>query len=85
MYIHLGGDIVIDNNEIVGCFDIDKTTISGITRNFLKTAQDMGKIIHVNVNELPKSFIITEKDGNNKIYLSNLTVQTIVKRNSLLR
>lgn len=84
MYIHLGGEIVIDNSQIVGCFDIDKTTVSGTTRNFLKTAQDMGKIIHVNVNELPKSFILTEKDGNRKIYLSNLTVQTIIKRNRLL-
>lgn len=84
MYIHLGGEIVIDNSQIVGCFDIDKTTISGTTRNFLKNAQDMNRIIHINVNELPKSFIVTEKDGDSKIYLTNLTVQTIIKRNRLL-
>ena len=33
--------------------------------------------------ELPKSFIIAEKNKETKIYISNLTVQTIMKRNNV--
>jgi extracellular matrix regulatory protein B len=82
MYIHLGGNIIINSREIVAWFDIDKTTVSKITRRFLKDAQTKNEIIYVNVEELPKSFILTSVSrGTNRIYLSNLTVQTIVKRN----
>jgi extracellular matrix regulatory protein B len=81
MYIHLGGNIIINSREIVAWFDIDKTTVSKITRKFLKDAQIKNEIIYINMAELPKSFILTSVSrGTNRIYLSNLTVQTIVKR-----
>ena len=82
MYIHLGGNIIINNKDIVAWFDIDKTTTSKITRKFLKDAQTKNEIIHINMEELPKSFILTSNCRNEyRIYLSNLTVQTIIKRN----
>jgi extracellular matrix regulatory protein B len=82
MYIHLGGNIIINSKDIVAWFDIDKTTVSKTTRKFLKDAQANNDIIYINMEELPKSFILTSREKNiNKIYLSNLTVQTIVKRN----
>lgn len=83
MYIHLGGNVTINNNDIIACFDIDKTTISKVTRNFLKKAQEEKEIVTINERELPKSFIIAEKSSKTKIYLSNLTVQTIMKRNNV--
>ncbi len=84
MYIHLGGNISIDNKYIVACFDIDKTTISKATRKFLKKAEENHETVYINMNELPKSFILTNKNGKNKVYLSNLNVQTIIKRNKLV-
>lgn len=83
MYIHLGGNVVINNKEIIACFDIDKTTISKVTRKFLKKSQEREEIITINEKELPKSFILTKKHNKTKIYLSNLTVQTIMKRNNV--
>ena len=83
MYVHLGGNVVINNNDIIACFDIDKTTISKITRKFLKKSQEREEIVTINENELPKSFIVAEKNSKTKIYLSNLTVQTIMKRNNV--
>jgi len=83
MYIHLGRDVIINNNDIIACFDIDKTTVSKTTRDFLKKAQNKDEIIHIDMNELPKSFIVTEQRGDSRVYLSNLTVQTIQRRNRL--
>ena len=60
MFIHLGGNVIINNRDMIGFFDIDKTTTSKVTRKFLKMAQESGQIINVNEKELPKSFIISE-------------------------
>jgi extracellular matrix regulatory protein B len=84
MYIHLGGNVSIDNKFIVACFDIEKTTVSKATRIFLKKAEEKNETVNINMNELPKSFIITNKNGTNKVYLSNLNVHTIIKRNQLV-
>ena len=39
MYIHLGQDTVVKKESIIGIFDMDTSTVSGITRNFLNLAE----------------------------------------------
>ena len=39
MYLHLGQDTVINMKDIIGVFDMDNTTISKHTRQFLADAQ----------------------------------------------
>ena len=80
MYLHLGEDIVVCDNEIVGIFDIENTSVSKITKDFLS-----GKNFEVvNVSyEIPKSFILTESKGNIKVYISNISPSTLRKRNNL--
>lgn len=39
MYIHLGMGVVVREEDVVGIFDMENTTVSGATRDFLKRAQ----------------------------------------------
>ncbi|NLB35768.1 MAG: DUF370 domain-containing protein [Clostridiales bacterium] len=80
MFLHLGQDTVITFNEIIGIFDLDNTTVSKITRDSLKKAEDKKEVITVST-ELPKSFIICQSRGNKqKIYISQLSSSTLLKR-----
>ena len=57
MYLHLGGETVIQINDIVGIFDLDKTSTGKITRDFLSQAEKEMRVTSVTY-ELPKSFIV---------------------------
>ena len=47
MYLHLGQDIVVLDSDIIGIFDLDNSSYSHITREFLKRATDNKQIINV--------------------------------------
>lgn len=79
MYLHLGMDKVVRQKDIIAILDMENTTISAISREFLATAQDEGFIISLS-NEIPKSYIITEENKKSKIYVSPISTATILKR-----
>lgn len=79
MYLHIGLSYVIDTRNIVGIFDIEKTSCSGITREFLSEAQKSGKIITA-TSELPKSYIVCSEGKKTSVYLSQLSTGTLQKR-----
>ena len=79
MYLHLGGDVSVKADDIIGIFDMDNTTVSAKTRSFLKNAQKNGEIKDV-TDDLPKSFIVTEKDGKTQVYISSPSTRTLLKR-----
>lgn len=79
MYLHLGNDVVVDMKCVVGIFDMDNTTVSYQTRNFLAKAQQEGMVIDV-AEDLPKSFIITESGGKTCVYISSLASRTLYGR-----
>ena len=49
---------MLPRDAIVGIFDLDTTTVSGHTRDFLRRAQATGAVVAVG-DELPQSFIVT--------------------------
>ena len=80
MYIHIGGDRVISDREIIGIFDLDNTTVSKNTRKnatslLLEKAQREGRVETV-MDDIPKSFVVTKK----MVYITQLSVQTLLKR-----
>lgn len=80
MYLHLGMDKVITFDEIIGIFDLDTTTVSKSTRNFLAKAEKAGIVENI-CYDLPKSFIVCRtKDGKDKVYISQISSQTLLKR-----
>ena len=79
MYMHLGEKKVIREDSIIGIFDLDNTTVSKNTRNFLKQAQNNGEVINVSF-ELPKSFIVCKENNETKVYISQMAATTLYKR-----
>ena len=79
MYLHLGQDTVIKLRDIIGIFDLDKSTISKQTRDFLSRAERNGQVINV-TSELPKSFVLCNKDHKYVVYISQISTTTLLKR-----
>lgn len=76
MYLHLGNNKNIRSKEIIGIFDMDTATVSPHTKKFLKSREKNGKTKLVSM-ELPKSFILTEKED---VYLSQISTSTLISR-----
>lgn len=80
MYLNIGQDTVITDKNILGIFDLDNTTVSKSTREYINTASKNGECITVSIEELPKSFIVIAEDNKKEIYISPLNTSTIFKR-----
>ena len=83
VYLHLGQDVVVPESSIIGIFDLDNTTGSHITREYLNKAEKAGSISTVS-DELPKSFIVCDEKNEFSIYLSQLTTATLYKRSETM-
>lgn len=79
IYLHLGQDTVVRFDSIVGIFDMDTTTVSKFSREFLSFSEKKKNVINVSF-ELPKSFIVCNENGQLKIYISQLSSTTLQKR-----
>lgn len=77
--LHIGAGYLINTAQIVGIFDLDKTTYGPRTREFLAKAEKSGRVISAGY-ELPKSFVVCNEEGNTTVYLSQLAVSTLQKR-----
>ena len=53
VYIHLGLGVVVREEDVIGIFDLENTTVSKTTRDFLKRAEaenlveDVLSLIHI--------------------------------------
>ncbi len=79
MYLHLGGDVVVNLKDVIAIMDLDVTTVSKITREFLTVAEEEGFVINVS-DDLPKSYVLTERDNESRLYVSPISSQTLLKR-----
>lgn len=79
MYLHLGGDVVVNIKDVIAIMDLDVTTVSKITREFLTVAEEEGFVINVS-DDLPKSYILTERENESRLYISPISSATLLKR-----
>lgn len=79
MYLHLGGDIAVKIKSIVAIMDLETTSVSKITKEFLANVQKENSVINVN-DDLPKSYVITSEKKETKVYVSPISSQTLLKR-----
>ncbi len=82
MYLHLGQDTVITAENIIGMFDMDACTVSKKARDFLANAEKNKRVVNVSY-ELPKSFVVCEKNGGIVVYITQLSTKTLSKRHSI--
>ncbi|MBQ5317745.1 MAG: DUF370 domain-containing protein [Oscillospiraceae bacterium] len=79
MYIHLGEETTVRGSEVIGIFDIENTSISKHTKEFLASAEKNHAVEYVNF-EMPKSFVVCESGGEDKVYISPISAATLRKR-----
>ena len=80
MYLHLGQDTLVRTSEVIGIFDMDNTTISRHTKEFLAGAEKRGRVVSVTA-DLPKTFVVCGKGkGGAWVYLSQISSSTLRKR-----
>ena len=79
MYLHLGQETVVPNSAVIGVFNLDVTSQSPRTRAFLARAQREGQVEEVS-GGLPASFVVCKREGETKVYLSQISSVTLGKR-----
>lgn len=80
MYLFLGGGHVVGFCDIVGVFDLDTASVGAVTRSYLAAAQKAGRVVDVTPGQLPKSFVVCEREDKAVVYLSQISSATLKKR-----
>lgn len=79
MYLSIGSDMAVRADTVVGIFDLDNTTCSRHTREFLRRAEEAGQVVSA-TEELPKAFVLTREFTMDRIYLTQFSAATIERR-----
>ena len=79
MYLHLGEETVVRGKNIIGIFDIENTSVSKHTKDFLAVSEKNGNVFNVSY-EMPKSFIVCNDGKEEKVYISQISAATLKKR-----
>lgn len=77
---------MVQDEEIIGIFDMDTSTVAKHTRDFLAKSEKKGHVINVSF-ELPKSFVVCSRQNTreNRVYISQISTGTLFKRSELWR
>ena len=79
-YLHIGMNVMVDPRRVIGIFDLDNTSTSRHTRQFLDGAEKEG-VVQSACEDIPKSFVVCDHPYHRQIiYLSQLNSQTLLKR-----
>lgn len=79
MYLYLGENVIVYEDDVIGIFDLDNTTVSKSTRDFLSNAEKNKTLVNI-TNELPKSFVLCDRDNSIVTYLAQLSTGTLAQR-----
>ena len=78
MYLAIGNDMAVREKSIIGIFDMDNTSTSKRTREFLERAEQDGNVVPC--DDLPKAYVLTMEYGFQRVHLSSLNTATLEKR-----
>ena len=80
MYIHLGLGVVVREDDVIGIFDLENTTVSKTTRDFLKRAEDENLVEDV-CYDLPRSIVVCRDFVcGQRVYITQIAPATLLKR-----
>lgn len=75
MYLHLGSDVSVIIDDVIGIFDIEKVTVDKYMKDYLSYCQKQGKIYYVSL-DMPKSIVIC----TDTVYITNVSCLTLRRR-----
>ena len=79
MYVDIGMNLAVRKSQVLGVFDLDNTSWSKRTREFLSRAQEEGSLVEA-TDELPKSFVLTQEYGQTRVYLTKYNAYVLARR-----
>lgn len=79
MFLHIGRGKLIPKSSIIGVFDLEITSQSKRTRAFLAQKEKVNHVINV-CEDIPRSFIVTRDGNRERVYISQISPQTLQKR-----
>ncbi|MCQ2413199.1 MAG: DUF370 domain-containing protein [Clostridia bacterium] len=80
MFLHVGNGKSIRKKDIVGIFDLDTATVSGITKSYITKAEKNGILTYPN-SDLPRSFVLLSSDQQKEtVILSRISTRGLVLR-----
>lgn len=79
MYVHLGNEGMIWSEDIIGIFDIENTTVSRDSREFLSAAAAR-KCETAISSDMPASFVVSKGMWGEKVFISSLSSAALIKR-----
>jgi hypothetical protein len=71
MLIQITKEKFIRKKDIIGVFDLDTSTVSGVTKSFLSRAEKNNRT--VGITALPKSFVLTDETEDRIYFSSSMT------------
>ena len=77
MYLHIGKDYILNNNDIIGIFNINTLKKSNSYDYILENLSE--NVIDISGGK-PKSLILVSKNNKNIAYISNILSSTIGNR-----
>ena len=75
-YVYMGGDAARQEDEIVGVFDLDNTSWSHLTRDFLARAERDGRVKSA-AEDIPRSFVLC---ADKTVILTQPSPATLARR-----
>lgn len=80
MYIHLGMGVVVREEDVIGIFDMENTTVSTVMRDFLRRAQQDDLVEDV-CYDLPRSVVICRDFVvGQRVYITQAAPSTLLRR-----
>ena len=76
MYLHLGQSVMVPKKDVVAVLDLDNTSQSYLTREFLSAAEKAGRVVNVS-DDLPNSCVVCQSGDKVTVYLSQLNSATL--------
>ena len=80
MYLHLGQNVMVRHEDVIGIFDLDNTTWSFRTRRFLERAEREGRVISLGDDRPRALVLIREGAGSSTIYITPLSAAALSAR-----
>ncbi|HPJ75323.1 MAG: DUF370 domain-containing protein [Clostridia bacterium] len=81
MFLHIGDDLVLREQDIIGIFDFETSTLSKHTKKYLQDKEKKHSTLAVS-EQIPKAFVVVQKKEQKepKVYFTLVSSITLKKR-----
>ena len=76
MYLNIGQDLAVHGKEVLGIFDLDNVGRQKRTIEYLRAAEKAGEVTVLS-GDIPKSLVLCERDGKQRVILAQVSPATL--------